>query len=148
MKRFFLIGLVIALVLSLGAIFYGAWLNGRGERQIVRRMAERRLTLHGARASVRELRPQVELSSVIIFSKDMADAVALIDGRIASCLVPKNGIVKKGDTIYVVENEDIPLQLLEAEANILEAEAIRMESPVKRYRKRPELSQWRMPMTQ
>ena len=136
MKRFFLIGLVIALVLSLGAIFYGAWLNGRGERQIVQRMAERRLTLHGARASAREIRPQVELSSVNIFSNDMADAVALIDGRIISCLVPKNGFVKKGDTIFVVANEGIPLQLQEAEANILEAEAAlkQAESDYARYK--------------
>ena len=31
MKRYFIVGLAIVLALSLGAIFYGAWLNERGE---------------------------------------------------------------------------------------------------------------------
>ena len=44
MKRYFMAGLGIVLALSLGAIFYGAWLNERGEVQITRRMEERRLT--------------------------------------------------------------------------------------------------------
>ena len=36
MRKYFIAGLVIVLALSLGAIFYGAWLNERGEQQIAR----------------------------------------------------------------------------------------------------------------
>lgn len=135
MKRYYLVGLLIVLALSLGAILYGAWLNERGEVQIMRRMEERQLTLHGAKASVRELRPRVEVSAVKLYSPDMADAVALIDGRITSVLAPKGRFVHKGETIFVIENEDIPIQIKEAESNILSARASlrRAENQYKRF---------------
>ena len=135
MKKYFLAGMAIVLVLSLSAIFYGAWLNERGEFQIARRMEERRLTLHGARATVRELRPRVALPAVNLYSPDMADAVALIDGRVTECLKPKNSLVRKGETIFIIENEDIPLQIKEAESNILQAQSSlkRAENQYNRY---------------
>ena len=78
MKKYFMIGLAIVLALSLGAIFYGAWLNERGEFQIARRMEERRLTLHGARAAIRSLRTRIVANALNLYSNDMADAVALV----------------------------------------------------------------------
>ncbi len=123
MKRYFMAGLGIVLALSLGAIFYGAWLNERGEYQITRRMEERRLTLHGAKAAARPLSPQLTVNSVNLFSNDMADAVALVDGRIVECHVPKGSFVRRGDVIFTLENENIPLQIQEAESNILQAQA-------------------------
>ena len=123
MKRYFMVGLAIVLALSLGAIFYGAWLNERGEYQITRRMEERRLTLHGAKAASRPLSPQITVNAVNLFSNDMADAVALVDGRIVECHVPKGSFVRRGDVIFTLENENIPLQIQEAESNILQAQA-------------------------
>ncbi len=123
MKRYFIVGLAIVLALSLGAIFYGAWLNERGEYQITRRMEERRLTLHGARAAARALSPQITVNAINLFSNDMADAVALVDGRIVECHAPKGSFVRRGDVIFTLENEDIPLQRQEAESNILRAQA-------------------------
>ena len=123
MKRYFIVGLAIVLALSLGAIFYGAWLNERGEYQITRRMEERRLTLHGARAAARALSPQITVNAINLFSNDMADAVALVDGRIVECHTPKGSFVRRGDVIFTLENEDIPLQRQEAESNILRAQA-------------------------
>ncbi len=123
MKRYFIVGLAIVLALSLGAIFYGAWLNERGEYQITRRMEERRLTLHGARAAARALNPQITVNAINLFSNDMADAVALVDGRIVECHAPKGSFVRRGDVIFTLENEDIPLQRQEAESNILRAQA-------------------------
>lgn len=38
MKKYFYIGLVIILVLSISIIFYGAYLNSRGENIIANRM--------------------------------------------------------------------------------------------------------------
>ena len=123
MRRYFIVGLAIVLALSLGAIFYGAWLNERGEYQITRRMEERRLTLHGARAAARALSPQITVNAINLFSNDMADAVALVDGRIVECHAPKGSFVRRGDVIFTLENEDIPLQRQEAESNILRAQA-------------------------
>ena len=135
MRRYFMIGLAIVLVISLSAIFYGAWLNERGEYQITRRMEERRLTLHGAKAAVRRLSPRISVNTINLFSNDMADAVALVDGRIVECRAPKGTFVRRGDTIFVLENEDIPLQRQEAESNILKAQAElkRAENNYSRY---------------
>lgn len=135
MKRYFMVGLGIVLALSLGAIFYGAWLNERGEYQITRRMEERRLTLHGAKAAARPLSPQITVNAVNLFSNDMADAVALVDGRIVECHAPKGSFVRRGDVIFTLENENIPLQKQEAESNILRAQAElkRAENNYNRY---------------
>lgn len=69
----------------------------------------------------RELHPKVLLNDVNLYSDDMVDAVTLIDGRITENFTPKNSRVRQGDSIFVVENEDISLELKEADANILEA---------------------------
>lgn len=69
----------------------------------------------------RELYPKVMLSDVNLYSDNMVDAVTLIDGRITENFAPKNSRVRQGEVIFVVENEDISLELKEADANILEA---------------------------
>ena len=111
------------LILSVGLIFYGVWLNNRGEVQITQRMSERKLDLPGVKVKRRELHPKVMLSDVNLYSDNMVDAVTLIDGRITENFAPKNSRVRQGDVIFIVENEDISLELKEAEANILEATA-------------------------
>lgn len=109
------------LILSVGLIFYGVWLNNRGEVQITQRMSERKLDLPGVKVKRRELYPKVTLSDVNLYSDDMVDAVTLIDGRITETFAQKNSRVRQGDVIFIVENEDISLERKEAEANILEA---------------------------
>ena len=135
MKRYFMIGIAIVLALALSAVFYGTWLNERGETVITERMENQRFSLHCARVSVRELRPRMAMNTVSLSSNDMADAVALVEGRIASCLVPKGSTVQKGAVLFVIENENIPLQIEEAQSNILQAESElrRAENQYKRY---------------
>ena len=53
----------------------------------------------------------------------MADAVALIDGRIENIFVRKNSIVRRGDVIFQLVNEEIPLKIQQAESSIAKAEA-------------------------
>ena len=109
------------LILSVGLILYGVWLNNRGEVQITQRMSERKLDLPGVKVKRRELYPKVMLSDVNLYSNDMVDAVTLTDGRITETFAQKNNRVRQGDVIFIVENEDIGLERKEAEANILEA---------------------------
>lgn len=123
MKKYFMIGLGIVLALSLTIILYGAWLNDRGEFQIAKRMSERSMELQGTKASVRMIRPRFRLQTVNFFSKDMTDAVALSEGRIIECVAPKGSLVKKGDTIFIIKNEELPLKIKQAESNILSARA-------------------------
>jgi len=121
MKKYFISGLVFLLILSVGLIFYGVWLNNRGEVQITQRMSERKLDLPGVKVKRRELYPKIMLNAVNLYSENMVDAVTLIEGRITENFAPKNSRVRQGEIIFVVENEDIGLELKEADANILEA---------------------------
>lgn len=135
MKKYFLIGLGIVLALSLSLILYGAYLNERGEFQIAKRMSERSLELQGAKAEKRFIRPYFKLNAINFFSKDMTDALALSDGRIVECVAPKGSFVRKGDTLFLLVNEELPLQIKQAEANILSARAEKhsRENQYKRY---------------
>ena len=135
MKKYFMIGLGIVLALSLTLILYGAWLNERGEFQIAKRMSERSLELQGAKAEKRFIRPSFNLNVINFYSKDMTDAVALSEGRIIECVAPKGSFVRKGDTLFILVNEQLPLQIKQAEANILSARAEKhsRENQYKRY---------------
>ena len=135
MKKYFMIGLGIVLALSLSLILYGAWLNERGEFQIAKRMSERSLELQGAKAEKRFIRPSFNLNVINFYSKDMTDAVALSEGRIIECVAPKGSFVRKGDTLFILVNEQLPLQIKQAEANILSARAEKhsRENQYKRY---------------
>lgn len=123
MKRNFYIGLAVILLLSVSVILYGTYLNSRGENIIATRMDNRSLTLKGQKAKVREIYPVLVLDTVNLYSDDMADAVALIDGRIIESYAERNSEVKKGDKLFSLINEEIPLKIMQAESSILKAEA-------------------------
>lgn len=89
MKKYFIAGLVFLLILSVGLIFYGIWLNNRGEVQITQRMSESKLDLPGVRVERRELYPKVILNDANFYSDNMVDAVTLIDGRITETFTSK-----------------------------------------------------------
>ena len=123
MKKYFFIGLVTIFILAIALVGYGTWLNVSDENQIARRMDERALTLTGAKAKIRSLHPTIELDAVRLYSENMADAVALIDGRIIEWYVKKNSAVQKGDTLLRLENDQVLLQIQQATANVRRAEA-------------------------
>ena len=64
MKRYFFIGIGVILALAVALVAYGTWLNVSDEKQIARRMDERALSLSGARAEKRALRPKAEMDAV------------------------------------------------------------------------------------
>ena len=123
MKKYFFIGLATIFILAMALVGYGTWLNVSDENQIARRMDERALTLTGAKAKKRSLHPTIELDAVRLYSENMADAVALIDGRIIEWYVKKNSAVQKGDTLLRLENDQVLLQIQQATANVRRAEA-------------------------
>ena len=123
MKKYFFIGLATIFILAIALVGYGTWLNVSDENQIARRMDERALTLTGAKAQKRSLHPTIELDAVRLYSENMADAVALIDGRIIEWYVKKNSAVQKGDTLLRLENDQVLLQIQQATANVRRAEA-------------------------
>ena len=47
MKKFYIVGLVVILMMAVGMIAYGTYLNESGENQIATRMKERTIPLQG-----------------------------------------------------------------------------------------------------
>lgn len=112
------------MVLSLALVGYGAWLNYSDENQIARRMDNRAIQLTGAKASYRELQTVIPLPAVRFSSTNMADAIALTDGRVGDWLVHKNTHVNKGDVLVSMANEQIPLKIQQANSAVQKAEAV------------------------
>lgn len=124
MKKYFYISIGIIVALAVILVGYGTWLNFRDEKEISRRMEERALQLVGAEARMRRIQPTFEMDAVRLYSEGMADAVALVDGRISEWYVSKNAVVKKGDTLLKLINEQIPLQIQQANSNVRRAQAL------------------------
>ena len=123
MKKPYMVGLVLIMIFAGALIFYGAWLNKTGEKQIMQRMESRTIPLQGEKAQYRDIYPQLKLDTVNLYSEEMADAVALIDGRVEQIFVQKNSNVRRGQVIFSLVNDEIPLKIEQAESSIAKAEA-------------------------
>ena len=124
MKRYFYAGLIIIFLMAFALVGYGAWLNYSDENQIAKRMDSRVVQLTGAKATIRDFQPTIDMDAVRFTSDSMTDAIALVDGRIVNWYVGKNDPVRKGDPIISLANESIPLKLQQAASAVRKAEAV------------------------
>ena len=122
MRKIFLVVMVIVLAIVGLSIGYGTYLNQAGESNIKVRLADRRLELHGARAAERDIRARLAVDTVNMYSNEMTDAIALVDGRISQVNVAKNDHVAKGTVLYTLTNEQQPVKIRQAEIEIVKAE--------------------------
>ena len=123
MKKYYALGLVLVLVCAVGLIAYGMYLNRTGETRITERMENRAIPLQGSKVKFRSIQPTFVLETINFYSDEMADAVALIDGRLTEVFVNKNSWVSKGQNLFTLQNEEIPLKIQQAESGIAKAEA-------------------------
>ncbi|MBE8955329.1 MAG: efflux RND transporter periplasmic adaptor subunit [Quinella sp. 2Q5] len=123
LKTPYMIGFVLIVLFAVAMIAYGAWLNETSEHQIVERMESRTIPLQGAKVQAREIYPRLMLETINLYSEEMADAVALIDGRVEQIYVSKNSDVRRGQVIFTLVNDDIPIKIEQAESSIARAEA-------------------------
>lgn len=123
MKRYFIAGMAIILVIAVAIVGYGAYLNYRGENQITKRMADRRVPLHGSYAAMREIYPFYERSSATFTSDKMADMTALVNGRVQRIFVKKNQHVMPGDPLVEIVDDEMDVKLKQAESAVLREEA-------------------------
>ena len=68
MKRTFLAGLGIILVLIIALVVYGTYLNQRGESQIAERMSDQTIPLRGAKVEMRQLKQRLALDTLNLYS--------------------------------------------------------------------------------
>ena len=123
MKKYYALGLALVLVCAVALIAYGMYLNRAGELKIAERMESRAIPLQGEQVRLRNLQPTFILDTVNLYSEEMTDAVALIDGRLNETYVAKNDKVRQGQNLFMIVNEDIPLKIEQAESGIARAEA-------------------------
>lgn len=135
MKKYFAIGLAIIILLSLGLISWGAYLNMQGEHNIASRMEGRKLALTGEQAAMRTLKPVMILDEARLTSKNMADAVALVDGRLVKSYKAVNDRVSEGTLLFQIVNDELPMKEKQADSDILKAEAefTRAQNSYNRY---------------
>ena len=124
MKKYFYLGIAIILLMAMAMVGYGAWLNYSDENQIAKRMDSRTLQLKGARATVQDMHPVINMEAVRFASDNMTDAVALTNGRIQNWYVGKNSAVHKGDILLSMNNEQIPLKIQQSNSSVRKAEAV------------------------
>lgn len=122
MKRPFFLGLGAILVLIVALVIYGTYLNQRGESQIAERMSDQTIPLRGVKVQMRQLKPRLALDTMNLYSNKMADAVALLDGRITSINVEKNSRVVQGQTLFTVTNDTQSIKIRQADIDILKIE--------------------------
>lgn len=132
MRKYFFITLAAISLLVIATIAYGAYLNSAGENQIAMRMADRTIPLQGAVAKTRSIRTRLVLDSINLYSNEMTDAVALLDGRITSVNVKKNTSVRAGDVLFNLTNEELPLKIKQAEIDIIkiDSEILKADSEI------------------
>ena len=123
MKKYYALGLVLVLACAVTLIAYGMYLNRAGELKIAERMDSRAIPLQGEKVKFRNIQPTFVLDTVNLYSDEIADAVALIDGRLTDAYVAKNSKVLQGQNLFTIVNEDIPLKIEQAESGIARAEA-------------------------
>jgi len=123
MKKYYALGLALVLVCAVALIAYGMYLNKAGELKITERMDNRAIPLQGEKVAFRNIQPTFVLDTVNLYSEEMADAVALIDGRLTDAFIAKNDKVRQGQNLFMIVNEDIPLKIEQAQSGIARAEA-------------------------
>lgn len=134
LKKYFIIGMGVILVLALGIIGYGAYMNITDENQIANLMDNRALEVQGAKAQQREIIPRLKLDYLRLSAENMTDAVSLIDGRITAMYVQPNQPVRQGQVLVHLVNEEIPMKLNQAEGDIRKAEAALTNAESNYYR--------------
>ena len=123
MKKLFFISILILLILAVALVGYGAFLNYKDEKHISEQLENRSLQIKGYPVKKRQIKLEFEQDAIRLYSENMTDAVSLIDGRIKECFVKKNSVVKKGDLLFRIENEQIPLQIQQANSQIRKIKA-------------------------
>lgn len=136
MKRYFIAGMAIIFVIAVSIVGYGAYLNYYGENQIAKRMADKRVPLHGTYAKMRDIFPFYERSSATLSSDEMADMTSLVNGRVKRIFVKKNQHVMPGDPILEVVDDEMDVKLKQAESSVLREEAsyTRAKNSFERYK--------------
>lgn len=123
MKKYFFIGIAVILCFAIVLVVYGGYLNYTDEKKISERLADKTIEVRGRTVEERIIYPIIKLDAARLYSDNMADAIALVNGNIVSWSVSKNNHVKKGDLLATLKNEQVSLKIQQAASALTRAEA-------------------------
>ena len=124
MKKLYFAAITLVLVISASLFGYGVFLNVASEKHITTVLEQRAVSLKGARAAYRSIRPEIQLDVAGFNTTGMMDAIAKIDGTVKDVYVRKGERVKKGDALCRIVNDELQLQIAKAGTDITRAEAV------------------------
>ena len=124
MKKLYFAAITLILLISASLFAYGIFLNVASEKHITAVLEQRAVSLKGARAAYRNIRPEIYLDTAGFDTAGMMDAMAKIDGTVKDVYVRKGDTVKKGDSLCRIENDELQLRIAKAETDITRAEAL------------------------
>lgn len=123
MKNFLFISLAVGILLVIGLITYGAYLNKAGEQQISKRIENHRIPVRVAKVERRDISANIRFPTLKLYSDKMVDAVAMSGGRIKEIFVKKNDFVQEGQVLCTVIDDEMPMKVRQAEISIKDAES-------------------------
>ena len=123
MKKYFFIGIATILCFAIALVVYGGYLNYTDEKKISERLADTTIEVRGKAAEEMDIYPVIKLDAARLYSDNMADAIALVNGNLVAWSVRKNDHVRKGDLLVTLKNEQISLKIQQATSALRRAEA-------------------------
>lgn len=122
LKKFLFVSLAVGILLVVGLITYGAYLNKAGEHQISERMSEHRIPVKGAKVERRDLSVNIQFAALKFHSNKIIDVITRASGRIDEMFVKKNDFVKEGQVVCTVVDDEMPMKVRQADISIKDAE--------------------------
>lgn len=137
MKKLFAIAVGVIIVVSLLMVGYGAFLNYKSEKIIDVQMSNRKLKLEGSKVKERIILPVWEKESLRLSAGNMIDAISRLEGTVEEVFVKENDMVKKGQPICRIMNEEIQLKISQVDVSIAKAQAmlVKYEHSYDRYKR-------------
>lgn len=135
MKRNFWIVLSMVVFLSISLMGYGVYVNYVGENIITERMADRAVLINAGVVKVRDIHAEYVINETKLETDNAVDVIARTNGVIKQSMLYKNKMVNAGETIVVLENELLPLNITSAISSIkrAKAEEVRAKNTYERY---------------
>ena len=118
LKRYYLIAMAFVIFLSLAFIGYGVYLNSTSESLINENMEDRKFGVYGEFVGYHDIIPIAERQNIFLTSDQMTDSIARVEGVIVKMNVKRGDVVKQGDVICEVSNEEIPLDILQIDSKL------------------------------
>jgi len=118
MKAFFLWALIFVALLAAGFAGYGAYLNSRSAGYIASIQERKVIRVLGTKVEYRDMRKRAVLGNVVLHAANVADVVSQVEGDIIEMHAAEGQEAHTGQTLYILENKDLPLRYASAKADV------------------------------